>query len=95
MTLQQDQDAAAVPSPPESPASRRRRPLRTTLLSIVSLCVAGACLLIGVLTHVSLTVTLPGADQETADRLARRAHELCPYSKATRGTLDVEISTTV
>ncbi len=44
---------------------------------------------------VSLLVTLPGADQETADRLAARAHELCPYSKATRGNIDVEVSATV
>ncbi len=34
--------------------------------------------------QVRLTVHLPGADQETADRLAARAHELCPYSKATK-----------
>lgn len=72
MTLQPDQDAAAVPSTPETPASRRRRPLRTTLLAIVSLCVAGACLLIGVLTHVSLTVTLESqADAELARAVER------------------------
>ena len=42
-----------------------------------------------------LTVHLPGADQETADRLVGRAHELCPYSKATRGNIDVDVTAQV
>jgi lipoyl-dependent peroxiredoxin len=41
---------------------------------------------------VWLTATVPGADQDTADRLVARAHELCPYSKATRGNIEVNIS---
>ena len=41
---------------------------------------------------VTLEVTLPGADRETVERLAARAHELCPYSKATRGNITVEIA---
>jgi lipoyl-dependent peroxiredoxin len=45
--------------------------------------------------QVRLTVNLPGADQETADRLAGRAHELCPYSKATRGNIDVQVTAQV
>ena len=45
--------------------------------------------------QVSLTVHLPGTDQETADRLSRRAHELCPYSKATRGNLAVTVTAQV
>lgn len=43
---------------------------------------------------VELVVTVPGVDQATADRLAKRAHELCPYSKATRGNIDVMVSAT-
>jgi lipoyl-dependent peroxiredoxin len=39
----------------------------------------------------TITVRLPGHDQETADALAGRAHELCPYSKATRGNVEVEV----
>jgi lipoyl-dependent peroxiredoxin len=42
--------------------------------------------------QVWLTATIPGTDQETADKLVARAHELCPYSKATRGNIDVSVS---
>ena len=38
-----------------------------------------------------LTVSLPGLDQEVADDVVAFAHELCPYSKATRGNVDVEL----
>lgn len=40
---------------------------------------------------VVLTVTLPGLDSETARSLAEKAHEGCPYSRATRGNIPVEI----
>ena len=45
--------------------------------------------------QVSLVASLPGTDQETADQLVARAHELCPYSKATRGNLQVSVSAQV
>ena len=45
--------------------------------------------------QVWLTVTIPGADQETADKLAERAHQLCPYSKATRGNIEVSVTAQV
>lgn len=38
-----------------------------------------------------LHVSLPGVDRQIAQALASKAHELCPYSKATRGNIDVEI----
>ncbi|PVZ12888.1 organic hydroperoxide resistance protein [Actinomycetospora cinnamomea] len=44
---------------------------------------------------VWLTATVPGADQQQADRLVARAHELCPYSKATRGNIEVNLSAAV
>lgn len=40
---------------------------------------------------VKLTVTLPGVDQDTAQKVVDRTHELCPYSKATRGNIPVEV----
>lgn len=40
---------------------------------------------------VRLSVSLPGVDQETAQKLVDRTHELCPYSKATRGNIPVEV----
>jgi len=36
-----------------------------------------------------LTVTLPGVDKAEADRLVAAAHEVCPYSNATRNNVDV------
>lgn len=40
---------------------------------------------------VELSTTIPGVDAETAQRLADKAHEFCPYSKATRGNIDVTV----
>jgi organic hydroperoxide reductase OsmC/OhrA len=38
-----------------------------------------------------LTVHLPGVDQDVADDVVAFAHELCPYSKATRGNVSVQL----
>lgn len=38
---------------------------------------------------------LPGLEQAVADGLMAKAHEFCPYSKATRGNIDVELSAKV
>ncbi|MEU6243155.1 MULTISPECIES: organic hydroperoxide resistance protein [unclassified Streptomyces] len=40
---------------------------------------------------VALSVSLPILDQEVAARLVDAAHEVCPYSNATRGNVDVSI----
>ena len=39
-----------------------------------------------------LNVSLPGLDREVAQSLVDAAHQACPYSKATRGNIDVVIS---
>ena len=39
-----------------------------------------------------LVVSLPGIDPETARAIVDAAHRTCPYSKATRGNIDVAIS---
>jgi lipoyl-dependent peroxiredoxin len=39
-----------------------------------------------------LNVSLPGLDREVAQALVDGAHQHCPYSKATRGNIDVTIS---
>ncbi|HJS13139.1 MULTISPECIES: organic hydroperoxide resistance protein [unclassified Sphingopyxis] len=39
-----------------------------------------------------LNVSLPGIDRDTAETLTARAHEICPYSKATRGNIAVDIN---
>jgi lipoyl-dependent peroxiredoxin len=42
--------------------------------------------------NARLNVSLPGIDRATAEALAARAHQICPYSKATRGNVAVEIN---
>ncbi len=39
-----------------------------------------------------LNVSLPGLDREVVQALADAAHQTCPYSKATRGNIDVVIN---
>ena len=39
---------------------------------------------------VGLDVTLPGFDDDRAVELVRAAHQVCPYSNATRGNIDVD-----
>ncbi|TWF77067.1 Ohr subfamily peroxiredoxin [Pseudonocardia hierapolitana] len=43
----------------------------------------------------TLTAHLPGLDQAQADELVAAAHEVCPYSKATRGNVEVQLKATV
>ncbi|HLT09371.1 MAG TPA: OsmC family protein, partial [Micromonosporaceae bacterium] len=40
---------------------------------------------------VKLSVSIPGIDQDQAQKVVDRTHELCPYSKATRGNIPVEV----
>ena len=37
------------------------------------------------------TASLPHVDQEAADRIVAAAHQVCPYSNATRGNIDVTV----
>ena len=39
-----------------------------------------------------LNISLPSIGRETAQTLIDEAHEICPYSKATRGNIDVAIT---
>lgn len=39
-----------------------------------------------------LKVSLPGLDRELAQAIIEEAHQTCPYSKATRGNIDVELA---
>jgi Ohr subfamily peroxiredoxin len=41
---------------------------------------------------VELDVLLPKLDRETAQGLVERAHQVCPYSNATRGNVEVQLS---
>lgn len=42
----------------------------------------------------TLSPRLGGVDQATAEALAEAAHQICPYSKATRGNIPVAIHAT-
>ncbi|MFB5663871.1 organic hydroperoxide resistance protein [Alteribacillus sp. HJP-4] len=42
---------------------------------------------------VQLDVEVKGVSQEEAEELTTAAHQFCPYSKATRGNIDVTINT--
>ena len=38
-----------------------------------------------------LNVSIPGVERDVAQSLIEEAHQICPYSKATRGNIDVTI----
>ena len=38
-----------------------------------------------------LDVTVPGLDADGAEQVVRAAHQVCPYSNATRGNIDVRL----
>lgn len=42
-----------------------------------------------------LHLEVSGVDQQTATELGNAAHQICPYSKATRGNIEVTIDATV
>jgi lipoyl-dependent peroxiredoxin len=44
---------------------------------------------------VTLEVELPGLDRATADQVVEAAHQVCPYSVATRGNIEVDLRTTI
>lgn len=44
---------------------------------------------------VDITAVFQGLDQATADSLVVEAHQICPYSNATRGNIDVTVSARV
>ncbi len=41
---------------------------------------------------VAMAVSVPGMDRAAAEKLVADAHEVCPYSNATRGNVDVALS---
>ena len=49
----------------------------------------------GFAINANLIGYLPGLEQGVADDLMDQAHQVCPYSKATRGNIDVTLSAKV
>ncbi|MBJ9978330.1 organic hydroperoxide resistance protein [Pseudomonas sp. S75] len=44
---------------------------------------------------IDLHVALPGLSEADANALVEKAHQVCPYSNATRGNVDVRLHVTV
>jgi lipoyl-dependent peroxiredoxin len=64
---------------------------RSTVTAVVGL---GVNEVGGFQLGVELEINVPGADHDAAVALAERAHEVCPYSHATRGNIEVDLSVT-
>jgi lipoyl-dependent peroxiredoxin len=63
-------------------------PADTAIDAEVDLNLADGAFFIG----ARLNISLPGLDRDVAQRLVDAAHEVCPYSKAIRGNVDVVIN---
>jgi Ohr subfamily peroxiredoxin len=42
--------------------------------------------------QVAMRISLPGMDKAAAEALVAAAHQVCPYSNATRGNIDVSLT---
>ena len=40
---------------------------------------------------VAMHISVPGMDRAATEELVKAAHEVCPYSNATRGNIDVDL----
>jgi Ohr subfamily peroxiredoxin len=49
----------------------------------------------GYILNADIVAIITGVDQAAADALAAEAHQVCPYSKATRGNIEVTVSARV
>jgi Ohr subfamily peroxiredoxin len=65
-----------------------RVPPETAIDTEVDLCVSGEDYTI----QARLNVSLPGVDRQVAQSLVEAAHQTCPYSKATRGNINVQVN---
>ena len=41
---------------------------------------------------VDMRISIPGMDKAAAEALVKAAHQVCPYSNATRGNIDVSLT---
>jgi lipoyl-dependent peroxiredoxin len=71
-------------------AARKRKialPADPAIDAEVRLCLSGGAYFL----QVRLNVSVPGVERDVAWALVDEAHQTCPYSKATRGNIDVMI----
>lgn len=69
-------------------AKMKVRPADVAIDAEVDLCMSDD----GYSLQARLNVSMPGVDHEVAESLVHAAHQTCPYSKATRGNISVEIN---
>ncbi len=62
-------------------------PAETAIDAEVDLCRTG----VDFFLQARLNVSLPGLEREVAQALVDAGHQTCPYSKATRGNIDVVV----
>jgi lipoyl-dependent peroxiredoxin len=67
---------------------KTRLPADAAIDAEVDLCDAGGEYFL----QARLNVSLPGVEREVAQALVDAAHQICSYSKATRGNIDVAIN---
>jgi len=65
-----------------------KMPVDTAVDTEVDLCLVDDAYFL----QARLNVSLPGLDRELARSLTEAAHQTCPYSKATRGNIEVVIN---
>ena len=65
-----------------------KMPVDTSVDTEVDLCLVDDAYFL----QARLNVNLPGLDRELARSLTEAAHQTCPYSKATRGNIEVVIN---
>lgn len=63
-------------------------PEAPTIDATIDLLMEGAAFFL----RAKLDVTVPGVDIELARELVDLAHQICPYSKAVRGNIEVEVN---
>jgi osmotically inducible protein OsmC len=71
-------------------AARKRKVILPADLAIdaeIELCTSGGAYFL----QARLNVSMPGVEREVAQVLVHEAHQTCPYSKATRGNIEVLI----
>ncbi|KGX87878.1 Organic hydroperoxide resistance protein [Pontibacillus halophilus JSM 076056 = DSM 19796] len=71
-------------------ASQAKKAIKTAVTAQVSIGKEGEGFGLG----VNLNVDVEGVSQEEAEDLVQKAHQVCPYSRATRGNIEVTLNTT-
>lgn len=71
-------------------ASKQKKKIDSETTAEVSFCKDPAD--DGFKIEVTLNITIEGVSPEEAEELAEDAHQVCPYSKATRGNVEVTLN---